>query len=165
MMAISYTSLPTASRLHACVGETDFLDCVHGAKYPASVSAAKAAYIAMAEMPVWVERLMWLRNIIVTPFGLKTGRRPSFGADVPDKFEVGDYIGIFKVESISDNEIIIGEDDKHLNFRVTIYRSDNGYYLATWVHPHNWLGRTYLKLVMPFHRIITQNCMKRLVAR
>ena len=139
------------------------MDCVYGVRTSTDLSASKAAYIAMAQMPAWVSKLMWLRNKVVSLAGLKTGNAPSFGGAVPETFKVGDRIGVFMVESVSDTEVIMGEDDKHLNFRISIYRDDHGYYLATWVHPHNWMGKAYLKIVMPFHRLITQNCMKRVI--
>lgn len=163
-MTVSYTALPQDSRLHGRIAKSDFVDCVYGAKSPANLSASKAAYIAMAQMPPWVSKLMWVRNRLVSVVGLKTGDAPSFGNTVPKTFEVGDRIGVFRVESVSENEVILGEDDRHLDFRISIYRNDKGYYLATWVHPHNWMGRAYLKIVMPFHRLITQNCVKRLIA-
>lgn len=163
-MTISYTDLPAESLLQDRISKTDFVDCVYGAKSPADLSASRVAYIAMAQMPAWVSKLMWMRNKIVSLFGLKTGNAPSFGGTVPKVFKVGDRIGVFKVESVSETEVIMGEDDKHLNFRISIYRNETGYYLATWVHPHNWMRRIYLKIVMPFHRLITQNCMKRVIA-
>ena len=163
-MTISYTALPPESRLHGRIAKSDFVDCVYGAKSPACLSAPKAAYIAIAQMPSWVLKLMWLRNRLVSVFGLKTGDALSFGSTVPNTFEVGDHFGVFRVESVSENEVIMGEDDIHLDFRISVYSTDRGYYLATWVHPHNWVGRAYLKIVMPFHRFITQNCVKRLIA-
>ena len=163
-MTISYVALPADSKLQDRISKTDFVDCVYGAKSQADLSASKVAYIAMAQMPAWVSKLMWMRNKVVSLFGLKTGDAPSFGGTVPEVFKVGDRIGVFKVESVSETEVIMGEDDKHLNFRISIFRNETGYYLATWVHPHNWMGRVYLKIVMPFHRLITQNCMKRVIA-
>ena len=162
-MVISYVALPADSKLHSRVAKNDFLDCVYGAKKTADITASQATYIAMGQMPGWVMKLLWLRNKIVSLFGLKTGSGHSFGNAFPKELKVGDHIGVFKVESVSDDEVIIGENDKHLDFRISVYRTDTGYYLATWVHTHNWLGRTYLKIIMPFHRLITQNCIKRVI--
>jgi len=163
-MTVSYGTLPADSALYSRKNPSDFMDCVQGPRTDFNLTPERAAYVTMAKMPKWVERLMYLRNLLVSPFGLKTGRGRSFGADVPKEFKVGDRIGVFRIESVSDTEVVIGEDDRHLDFRISVFLDETSYYLATWVHPHNWLGRTYLRIVMPFHRLITQNCMKRLVA-
>ena len=57
--------------------------------------------------------------------------------------------------------MILGTDDRHLDFRVSILRSEAKDLVAisTWVRPHNNLGRAYLAMVYPFHRIIVARCL------
>lgn len=162
-MSVTFANLPKESRLHEYIKAGDFMDCVHGAKVFPHMSAEKAVRIGILQMPAWVNKLMWLRNAIVRPFGIDTGKTPSFGKKNPSQLNMGDKIGVFNVILLSENEVILGADDKHLNFRISAFRSDAGYYLATLVHTNNWFGKIYLALVMPFHRIITQNSMKRIL--
>lgn len=162
-MSIIYSQLPIDSNLANFIQPNDFVDCVYGAKNPPRLSASKATYVTMAHMPAWIRYLMKLRNLIVGPLGLKTGKGQSFDQAAPQNFEAGGRMGVFKVQSVCENEIILGDDDKHLNFRVAIIIRSDGYYLATWVRTHNIWGKIYLKTIMPFHRLITQASMKRLL--
>jgi hypothetical protein len=46
------------------------------------------------------------------------------------KIEKGNSLGLFKVIQRTENEVLIGEDDKHLNFRISFLpnkRSTNSY--------------------------------------
>ncbi|WP_348626172.1 MULTISPECIES: DUF2867 domain-containing protein [unclassified Mesorhizobium] len=54
---------------------------------------------------------------------------------------------------------MLGLDDRHLDFRLLVEVRDLGMTCqevaaTTIVKTHNWLGRAYLAIVMPFHRII-----------
>ena len=80
------------------------------------------------DFPVWVNWLMKLRNIAVTPFGLRT----DLGQ--------GETIGFFPIVMRNDTEIILGFDDKHLDFRIWILTDGSHAYGATWVRRHNRLG-------------------------
>jgi hypothetical protein len=68
-------------------------------------------------------------------------------------------IGFFPVLSKSAGELVMGEDDRHLDFRLAVLlragaAGDRELVVVTVVHCHNWLGRTYLKVIAPFHRLI-----------
>jgi hypothetical protein len=71
------------------------------------------------------------------------------------------YSGVFAVHSATQDEVILGTDDRHLDFRVSILRSvpDDFVAISTWVRPHNIAGRAYLAAVYPFHRIIVARCL------
>jgi hypothetical protein len=67
-------------------------------------------------------------------------------------------IGIFPVVSQTPGRVIAGFNDHHLDFRVVIDVTEPGdlrqVTATTLVKTHNWLGRTYLAIIMPFHRLI-----------
>ena len=81
-------------------------------------------YAVFATTPNWIV-LLRLRNILVRPFGLKTDppvpTTPALAALSP-----GAVIGIFRVLARNDSEIILGDNDRHLDFRVGILRSVAG---------------------------------------
>ena len=87
---------------------------------------------------------------MTTPFGLSND-----GPDAVDK------VGVFPVELETEEELIAGFDDKHLDFRVSVISRDGNVYLATWVHRHNLGGRIYLAVIMPFHVMIARNGLAR----
>lgn len=140
--------LPGDSQLWQLFRDGDFID---GYRVKAPYSPRRAAEIAM-KFPIWVYVLLGLRQIIMWPFGLK------------GKSTRADTMAIFPVTKDSDREMILGFDDRHLDFRISVLARDGHIHCATWVHRHNWLGRTYLRLVMPFHVFITKHMLAR-VAR
>lgn len=142
-MPIRSDTLPRASSLWSLHQPGDFLDCY---SVPSTLSPRQAATRGLA-LPGWAAALLSLRNTLVRPFGLKTGEpeRPIF----PTCLE-------------SDDELILGTDDRHLNFRIGLYRQDGRMFMSTWVHPHNAFGRAYLRLVMPFHILISRGAVARM---
>jgi len=110
-------------------------------------------------VPKWIEFLLKIRNAIVKLFGLKTEKPEDFNTN----FRVGGYIGFFKIYSIEDCEIILGADDKHLNFRVSIYNSKEEQFnikVTTLVEYNNRFGRIYMAVVKPFHHVIVKIMVK-----
>lgn len=100
-------------------------------------------------LPVWVTDLLKLRNFLfVKPFGLNTGSH-----EIPTLF-------------ISNNEIVVGEDDKHLYFRISVLKKENHagaeIYLTTIVKFNNRWGRLYFMLIKPFHKVIVKTLLKRI---
>jgi hypothetical protein len=141
--------LSEQSALHAHVAVGDFLDCY---AVRAKVPPHRAAEI-ITDFPGWAQLLLKLRTVLVAPFGLSTE-----GPEARDK------VGIFPVQSETDDEVIAGFDDRHLNFRVSVRQEDGLLSLATWVHPHNLGGRVYLAVIMPFHILIARNALARVAA-
>ncbi|SMO62529.1 DUF2867 domain-containing protein [Paracoccus laeviglucosivorans] len=125
----------------------DFLDCYSA---PSGLSAPEAARIITA-FPGWAKRLLALRNALMRPFGLRVEPR-----------EPGPY-GFFPAEIESPDHVLLGFDDRHLDFRILILRADGRIHCATWVGPHHIGGRLYLCAVMPFHILILRNAMARLM--
>lgn len=146
---ISASPTPAASRLRQRVGPGDFLDCYA----VASDLPARPAAEIVAGFPGWARFLLALRNAAVAPFGLK-----GAAADAVDR------IGPFPVESETAEEVVVGFDDRHLDFRVSVYSEDGRVSMATWVRTHHLGGRIYLNAVLPFHVVIVRNALRRLAS-
>ena len=140
------TELPKDSRLWERVGPDDFLDCY---VVSANCPPRKAAQIITA-FPSWGKFLLTIRRIVTAPFGLSND-----GPDAADK------VGPFPVELETEEELIAGFDDKHLDFRVSVLSRAGNVYLATWVHRHNLGGQIYLAVIMPFHVMLVRNGLTR----
>lgn len=121
-----------------------------------ALDARQAAMRMMARAPRWVDALLVLRNLIVAPFGLKTSGE--------DRRAPRDIIGIFPVVSETPERLVAGFNDKHLDFRVVVDVATTGQkqsVTATMlVLTHNWLGRTYLRIIMPFHRLVVRAMLR-----
>ncbi|WET50525.1 DUF2867 domain-containing protein [Chryseobacterium indologenes] len=121
--------------------------------------------------PKWGKKMFALRNNVAGWLGLKTGAEVD-PANGPENFtcEVGERVGIFKVFNKTSNEIILGEDDKHLDFRVSLLfdknqggQDENSLTISTTVKFHNWLGVLYFLPVRPFHQLIVPAMLKNII--
>ncbi len=146
---VQKTTLPAFSALQARRIPGDFLDCYSVAS---DMHPREAANI-ITTFPGWAQVLLHIRRVVTAPFGLDN-----------DGPEATDKIGIFPVETETDQELIAGFDDKHLNFRVSVLSHEGQISLATWVAPHNIGGRIYLAAIMPFHILIARNALARVAS-
>jgi hypothetical protein len=121
----------------------------------------------LANPAPWASALLAARDTIISRFGVKTTGQIAAKAQL-DGME---RIGFFPLRSRSDREVIIGEDDRHLDFRgsVLLRRRPDGsgdeLVLTTVVHCHNALGRMYLAIISPFHRLIVRSSLRRAALR
>ena len=141
--------LPSASFADSFVIEVD----------DTSLDAMTAARRMFGEFPGWIRRLLALRDALVTPFGVMTSTQIRQSARR--------RIGTFPLLSESPGRVVVGADDKHLNFVGVVDVISGGgaaprVVLTTLVDTHNLLGRVYLSIVMPFHRVIAPALLKRL---
>lgn len=138
--------LPSQSRLGNRRHPGDFTDSYACAS---PLSPREAARIG-TDFPRIVRALLALRQFAVAPFGLR-------GAAT-----TGDHIGFSPVEADHGDELILGFNDRHLDFRVSVLQSEGSLTLTTWVHRHNLLGHAYLAAIWPFHVAITRGMVARI---
>lgn len=160
-----WTTLPLESGLQTEAASAFFHDSFQAEYYGKEKTAiAVAARMAQATPP-WFEWLMSVRNKIVSLVGLKD--LGSFGAvnlEQIQNYRVGDRFGIFIIRSISPEEIILEEDDKHLLVRMSVHLAPERPQMVTvttMVHIHNLLGYVYIFFVLPVHKIITPSFVRR----
>jgi Protein of unknown function (DUF2867) len=129
-----------------------FIDAYCVTVNDAALDARHAAEKMTARGPRWIEALLRLRNHLVAPFGLKTAA-PT-GNNAPDR------VGIFPVISERPDRPVAGLDDAHLDFRLVVDVGGTGIErrvtATTLVLTHNWLGRAYLAIILPFHRLVVR---------
>ena len=104
---------------------------------PPGLGAIEATRLAFAQGPLWIRSLMGLRNRLVRLVGLKPARASGF-----------------PVVRESADEVVLGFDDRHLDFRIVVTVAGGFVTVTTLVRWHNAWGRAYLAAVMPFHRVI-----------
>lgn len=111
----------------------------------------------IGSMPVWARGLLWVRNALLTPFAIKSD-------GLNDAQSPADCVDIFPVLEETKDQIVLGLDDKHLDFRIVVERRDTkqGYRLrvTTLVKRHNAFGRLYIAIITPFHRLIVRSVLK-----
>jgi hypothetical protein len=122
------------------------------------LNARSAAERMFARGPRWIEALLALRNTLVAPFGLK---KSGAGEPAP-----GGMIGIFPVLSETPERLVAGFNDHHLDFRVVVdvaaAKAGQQVTTTTLVLTHNLLGRAYLAVILPFHRLVARAMLRQI---
>ncbi|GLR84147.1 DUF2867 domain-containing protein [Bradyrhizobium iriomotense] len=143
----------------ALLAGAQFIDAYRVAIGRKALTAREACVRMVLHGPRWIDALIRLRNILVTPFGLKTSGE---GAPAP-----GGLIGLFPVVSETPERLVAGFDDYHLDFRLVVDvagdPAQKQVTSTTLVRTHNLLGRIYLTLIMPFHKLVVRGMMGRIV--
>lgn len=144
---------------HPALPCADWADCYELRVQGNALTATSVAERTLGNFPAWVRALMWLRNAVVSPFGLKgSGYRPASPQDM---------IGFFPVLSRSDEQIVLGFDDTHLDFRIVADICQAGaaeqiVSVTTLVYRKILLGKIYIAVITPFHRLIVRTMLERL---
>ncbi len=109
--------------------------------------------VDLFDSPGWIKGLMKFRDALVGPLGLKTTQGQPQSKQ-----------NLFPVIGRSENELVMGERDAHLDFRVSVLTDPpEGYvWVTTAVHYNNRWGRIYFLLIKPFHRLIVRSLIKKL---
>jgi hypothetical protein len=144
----------------ALLAGAQFVDAFRIGLPGATLDARNAAQRMMGRSPRWIELLLSLRHALVAPFGLKTSGDGDKTA--------GGLIGIFPVLSETPERLVAGFDDHHLDFRVVVDVATSGQgqqvTATTLVRTHNLLGRAYLAVILPFHRLVVRALLRQVAA-
>ncbi len=112
-------------------------------------------------LPDWINIALRIRYyLVVIPFGLTTGRFD----DITKSSEVNsEPVPIIEK---NENEIVMGSDDKHLYFRISVMKKEveqnTEIYLNTIVKFNNIWGRIYFLPVRLGHKLVVRSLLKRL---
>ena len=157
-------TVPAGSQASKRLPGAYFHDC-YQVQAPDTEACALEFYLhVVRQTPGWVNRLMALRNWLVGLAGLKNlGHLGALRAEKPaSEYRVGDRLGIFSLLYLSEDEVLLGDSDKHLDVVLSVCKAPQGAIsVSTVVHVHNWLGRLYMLPVTPLHKIIVKTMLKR----
>jgi hypothetical protein len=144
------TAIPENSVIAGGFDKIDYCDTYRIVK--SSNDTAEEIAAKMFKPSKWVNVLMGIRDSVAGIFGLKTSKEIIEGQS-----------SNFPVIEQHENEIVMGENDKHLNFKVSVLvdRENSYIYLTTIVRFNNFFGRLYCLPVKPFHKIIVKSSLKR----
>lgn len=100
--------------------------------------------------PGWVQALLVARNALVRLVGIRPAART-----------------VFDVIAATDREALVGADDRHLDFRASVWvdPQDRSVTLTTVIRTHNRRGRAYLWLVRRLHPPIVRGMLRRALHR
>jgi len=174
-MEIKKIEFPATSILYQSKEKFDYADSFKGGPVGngQNVDITQIGKAFFTSGPKWGKKMFAFRNKVVRLFGLKTGAETDVVKET-DNFtcEVEERVGLFKVFNKTSNEIIIGEDDKHLDFRISLLfdknrgeKDENSLTISTTVKFHNWLGVLYFLPVRPFHKLIVPAMLKNIIGK
>lgn len=162
-MIVSKPMLPEDSLLYKQTATIDYQDCFAAnitGNHPVTITQTGIAF--STGTPSWIKKLLKLRDRLVGSFGLKTAKKLPAGQ--LKTLNCGDQLGIFKILDKNEKEVILGENDKHLDFRVSLYLqqlcAQQQLLCTTTVHYNNRWGKIYFFFVKPFHRLIVPAMIK-----
>jgi hypothetical protein len=152
---MSVAEVAPNAELRALLAGAQFADAYRIEIEGTTLDAGTAALLIMGRSPRWVRALLGLRNVLVKPFGLKTSGEPTARGN----------IGLFPVVSVTLERLVAGFDDSHLDFRIVVDVAPAGdasqfVTSTTLVRTHNLVGRVYLAIIMPFHRLIARALLR-----
>jgi hypothetical protein len=163
-MKVTPCPIPPQSRLQTRLAGADFCDA-YCADNPHPQQPALALWMqTLSRTPRWVDAAMRARNAIVKRLGLKDLGGMALDPNRPlQDWRVGERAGIFTVLHLGEDEVVMGDDDKHLDVQVSLLKTaDSKVVVSTVVHIHNALGRVYMFFVKPAHRVIAPAVLARI---
>lgn len=166
MIDIAISRPPAKTLLQSFLDGCDFHNSYEIKLADPSETPAQMFARAIRATPAWVDVAMALRDRLVSLVGVKTVgamRRPRPDGETP---QVGEAFGIFTVMATSDDELLLGIDDNHLDVRVSVARcvgpSGARAVITTAVRNHNWLGRLYMIPVSRIHPLVVKGMLRAL---
>lgn len=137
--------------LAPALARIDYSDVFHADLQWTPVDAAQFVRQFRAASPQWAGVASRMRDRLVRPFHL----------------HVANSRGPFTVVSVTPNEVILGDDDRHLRFRVrcTLDARNCAVSVSTEVEYENAFGRMYFTVVKPFHRLIVARTLAQAASR
>lgn len=162
-MKVYKSPLPENSRI-ARYPDADYRDCFRSrlqGSEPVSPDDVMAAF--WTTKPAWLKLLFSIRNLLVRPFGLKTGE--SDEKKLEEALKKGEGYGLMSVVEKTASETVISLDDKHLVAYFSACIEGRDLFVSTVVRFHNKLGVAYFTLIRPFHTIVVKNIFKQMMRK
>jgi hypothetical protein len=165
------TQVPPGSAIAARLPGASYWDCFDIGNPHPETSALQAWLLVADHSPGWSKKLMVLRNSLVRLVGLKAvGQIDDFRhtPQPPRDYRVGDRVGIFYLQHLANHEVVMTQDDRHLDVWVSLFTYQrNGQHrlaVSSVVQVHNGLGRFYMAVITPFHKAIVRATLRRYLA-
>ena len=150
--------VPLASALQPrLVAAAWFSDSYRAPLTPPPADVVDIFFSIFSHHPRWIKLTLVLRNRLAKRCGLSVPAEADvMSSPRRQTYKVGDIIGPWPIFSIDDSELVVGRDNGHLDFRLSILRELGStgpcVVVSTVCVVHNWYGKAYLFFIVPFHR-------------
>lgn len=169
-MFVTECDVPASSALNRDVVDAAyFRDAYRAPLVRRSLGIVEVFFALFGHAPLYVKLLLITRNAIAKLAGLEVPTVADImKPEVRSAYAVGEKIGPWPIFSISDNEIVAGRNNKHLDFRLSVLKQDednaSSVVVSTICTVHNLSGKIYLFFIVPFHRFGVKNLMANAIA-
>ena len=157
-------NIPSESMLFDDSKKYDYSDSFSVSLQRQDVESWELVAAFFLSTPKWVDNLFVLRNKLVSAIGLKAAMADLTQLNPP--YKKGQQFGVFRILEMTDNEVVLGENDKHLDFRTSLFIErgiDDRLVVSTIVKINNYFGKVYFFIVKRVHQIIVPIMVKRMV--
>ncbi len=168
---------PNGSKLSPLYKSAYFID-----SFAVALPQSSSAYSPHAltrtvfcDPPAWFSWMLWIRDQVMSVFSVK--RSTEMQAEAAAKGV--ETISMFPIISQTENEIVLGEKDSHLDFQTSFLvrespldaaggggsAGDKELVATTVVHCHGLLGKVYITIIKPFHVLVVRSSLARVPDR
>lgn len=170
-MGVLAGEVPATSHLDAqLVKDAYFKDSYSAPLSHPRLSPKELFFGLFGHNPWWVKWLLIVRNTVARWCGLEVPSAADImNPEVKAHYSVGDKIGPWPIYSLTENELIAGRDNPHLNFRLSVLKASVDdqtarVFVSTICSVNHWSGKLYLFFIVPFHIWGVRNLIARAVA-
>ena len=126
-------------------------------------------FAIFAHHPAWMKLLLIVRNKVASLTGLEAPTASEIlHVQIRDRYAVGEKIGVWPIFWLSEDEVVAGRNNKHMDFRLSLLKVADGdrtsVVVSTICSVHNRSGKLYLFFIIPFHRYGVRKLMANALA-
>ena len=169
-MTVSECDIPVTSALDPVVIEgAYFRDSYSAPLSRVSASVVEIFFGIFGHVPLGMKLLLIARNWMASLCGLDAPAASEImNVKAKTHYAVGDKIGVWPIFALTESEIVAGRDNKHMDFRLSVFRLAEGgtarVVVSTLCTVHNVFGKLYLFFIIPFHKRGVQRLLANAVA-
>jgi hypothetical protein len=169
-MSVVECDVPSRSALGAdLIERADFRDAYRAPLRCPDLGVVEIFFGIFAHRPGWMDLMLIARNKAAALAGLEVPTTSEImNMEMRDRYSVGEKIGPWPVFFLGPAELVAGRDNKHMDFRVSVMKVDDGtrrsVVVSTLCMIHNKFGQCYLSAVIPFHKFGVRRLMAGAVA-
>ena len=157
-MHVVECDVPSASALSRdLIGNADFRDSYRAPLARPDLAIVDLFFALFGHTPLWMKLLLIVRNAAARLMGMEAPTVAEIiKPEARDSYRVGEKSGPWPIFFLADNEIVVGRNNKHMDFRLSVLKAPAGDAMSVVVSTvctvHNVFGRIYLFFIVPFHR-------------
>ena len=157
-MSVVESDVPRHSALgKELIERADFRDAYRAPLSRSDLSVVDIFFSIFAHRPGWMNLMLIARNKVAALAGLDVPTTfEIMTMEKRDRYFVGEKIGPWPIFFLDSDELIVGRDNKHMDFRLSImkvYEDTPSVVVSTLCVVHNKFGQYYLSSIIPFHKL------------